>query len=387
MKIIQIGSFPQDSQNIKGGVEASIYGLAQIQAEKHKVFILDFPRYEIKYDKVENHNNLDIYRFRLPFRNNISALLRIKDYFKLIKQLNPDVCHLHGSSPFVLFLYKFLKYRHIKCVLTIHGLVHIEKKKQLKTRFKAKLYIQYLFQSWAEFKLLNLADHVIVDTDYVKRAIENYFRSNKISHLPELHVVPQGINEAYYHIIHDDKKPELILLAVGAFVERKGHHKLIEAFVKLTKEHEQVKLKIAGALTNQEYYKNLNNMINHYDLYKKVELISNIGFKKLLQLYADASIFVLYTAEESQGIVFGEAMASGLPIVSTKVGGVPDVVKDGVNGYLIEYEKMHHFVLSIKQLILDPNKSKEITENNLKDSERYSWNSIEIVIEKIYSKL
>ena len=58
MKIIQIGSFPIDASSIKGGVEASVYGLTIEQAKNHQLFVIDTPRREIDKDFTEEINGI-----------------------------------------------------------------------------------------------------------------------------------------------------------------------------------------------------------------------------------------------------------------------------------------------------------------------------------------
>jgi hypothetical protein len=73
MRIIQIGPYPIDERKILGGVQTSVYGLSKIQKREHQVFILDFPRKNIKIDEVELINGVTVYRFS-SFKNKIQLL-------------------------------------------------------------------------------------------------------------------------------------------------------------------------------------------------------------------------------------------------------------------------------------------------------------------------
>ena len=68
-----------------------------------------------------------------------------------------------------------------------------------------------------------------------------------------------------------------------------------------------------------------------------IQLETNVSQKDLFVAYQGAKLFVLHSQEESQGIVFAEAMATGLPVVATNVGGIPYVVENGKTGLLCKY--------------------------------------------------
>ena len=97
-----------------------------------------------------------------------------------------------------------------------------------------------------------------------------------------------------------------------------------------------------------------------------------------------ADIFVLHSEEESQGIVFAEAMAVGLPIVATNVGGVPDVVKKGRNGLLSNYSDVDAFANDIVLLLQNETLKAQMSLHNKADASNYNWSVITNRILKIY---
>jgi glycosyltransferase involved in cell wall biosynthesis len=77
-----------------------------------------------------------------------------------------------------------------------------------------------------------------------------------------------------------------------------------------------------------------------------------------------SSVFVLPTLSESFGIVNLEAMASGLPIVATKVGGLPDIIKSGENGFLVEPKNPEAVAEKILLVLRDDALRERISKNN-----------------------
>ena len=94
MNIVQIGIYPQDFDNIKGGVEASIYGLSHELSKSNFVTVLDIPRNTIEKDYVEKDYNIDVLRFSSTGKKNYTANKRTNDYLNIIKEINPDICQI-----------------------------------------------------------------------------------------------------------------------------------------------------------------------------------------------------------------------------------------------------------------------------------------------------
>lgn len=384
MKIIQIGSFPLDSQHIKGGVEASVYGLSQALIQLgHQVTVLDLPRKQSFSQVDEKIEGVEVQRFRIKGAN-IFSFIRIPAYLISIKKLKTEVCHIHSSSLFCFLLYLILTLQKKKILVTIHGLAHIEKKNQLQQRKSLSNYFKYFYQSTIEFIFLSLCHSIIVDTEYVKKQIENWRRTGKIWRMPVCHVIPQGIDPLYFDI---ERSPVgCKLLSVGAFNKRKGHLLLIKAMAEVVQRFPDCILTIAGVSNQSSYLEAMRNEIDLEGLRKHVFLYPNTAFDELLALYMQASIFGLHSEEESQGIVLCEAMAMGLPVVSTKSGGIPYVVEDGKNGLLSDYGNYRDFANHIVSLLEDENKRISMSMINRTEALKYDWLHIAEEIYSLYKK-
>lgn len=377
MTIVQIGPYPIDPSLIKGGVEASVYGLSKEQSKHHRVFVIDIPRGD-KQDKIENDSGLAVYRFHNPGTHNKDSVKRVKDIMKVILDLNPTICHIHSTGIFSLALISALKEHSIPVLLTVHGLARIEKMNTLRKHFSLKALYQLIYQGQCERKVLSNQKVIIVDTEYVAKAIAgfNYRRT------PEMIVIPQGIDERFFGL--NSSSASRTILSVGSISRRKGHLQLIRAFAIAAKNIQDIRLVICGVLADKEYIGEMEKCIDSLQCRDRISLNPDIPREDLLRYYSDSHIFALHSQEESQGIVFAEAMAAGLPVVATRVGGVPYVITDGETGYLSEYDDIESFSSSLIKVMEDDSTWNTLSANCRKAASAYSWAKIAESIEMVY---
>lgn len=401
MKIIQIGPYPLSPDCIHGGVEASVYGLVKeltnecltvnderltirestqpstLNAKRHVIDVFDLPRIGEK-DRVERFGNLTIHRYANPGTHNKDAVLRLSEMVRDIVALSSEVCHIHGTGAISKKIYFALQRYGIKTIVTVHGLLHEEKKQAFERKPSFKALYQLYVQTRNERELLNAVPRIIVDTAYV----EDKLRSYGLRHVPQMHVIPQGIDEIYYGIRCNPKSN--VLLCVGAIAPRKGHTYTIDMFNRLRERGVNARLRIIGSLADQAYYNLLQQKIADSPYKADIMLDVNLPREELLRAYAAAKLFVLHSREESQGIVFAEAMATGLPVVATRVGGIPYVVADQKSGMLCTYGDVEAMAGMVEQLMTDETKWQQYSDSARLIAKDYRWYGIAKRIINLY---
>lgn len=127
-----------------------------------------------------------------------------------------------------------------------------------------------------------------------------------------------------------------VVLSVGRWAanERyKGADLLIQTVAGLASEFPDIQLVLAGP---GDDLPRLRNMVNAADQQRRIHFFPELSRQELAGCYAEADVFALPSTGEGFGLVFLEAMAFGKPVIGTRIGGIPDVVEDGVEGLLIE---------------------------------------------------
>lgn len=142
-----------------------------------------------------------------------------------------------------------------------------------------------------------------------------------------------------------------LILSVGIQVPRKGHDVLLEALAKIA--HLAWQAVIVGSVIDEPYADGLVRIRDDRGLGDRVHLAGHVPDDELARLYSNASIFALATRFEGYGMVFGEAMAHGLPIVSCRTGAVSDTVADGA-GVLVDPDDSDQFASALARVLEEP---------------------------------
>lgn len=157
-----------------------------------------------------------------------------------------------------------------------------------------------------------------------------------------------------------------IVLYAGQLIERKGIKYLLKAHKKLNNIHDVGLVIVGNGNQKSELVEWIKiNKVNYVHIFDFVQKDTIPYF------YAVADIFVLPSTEEVWGLVLNEAMACGLPVVSTnKVGASVDLIQNGINGFVVEPKNEAQLCESINKIIMDPilmNRMGTFSKNIIKD--------------------
>lgn len=224
------------------------------------------------------------------------------------------------------------------------------------------------------------ADHIIYSSEWSANGAINKYGVDK----DKISIIrfPSPLDDEYEGSKEVDKE-EIHLLFVGVDWKRKGADVAIECVTelnKIDKNHKYI-LDVVGLQSEKEY----DNVVFHGKLYR-----SNPEQKrKLIDLYKNSKFFILPTKADCSPVVMAESYQYGLPFISTRTGGVADLVIDGETGFLFDVEDRGNlYAQRIAELVNNKEEYKRVSENCRRRYEQYhsreSWRrDFSLIIEKL----
>lgn len=191
--------------------------------------------------------------------------------------------------------------------------------------------------------VLSNADAVKFVSEELGNDVEKYFNSSFRKKACFFDFVPTDIFTP-----RPPSDPPYIFTAGYPF-NRKGVDILIQAFNQITTEHPELTLKIIGFCEDLTPYKELAGDN------KRIEFHKPLKYDEIVPVFENSLFFVLASRSEGMGRVLIEAMASGKPLIGSKVGGIPSLVKDGINGFLFDSENIEMLADRMRSLLNDRN--------------------------------
>jgi glycosyltransferase involved in cell wall biosynthesis len=201
----------------------------------------------------------------------------------------------------------------------------------------------------------------------------------------KFHILPNGIFvDEFKPSIKQSNNVNSYILYLGRLREDKGIDILIQAFSAVNEIFPDVRLKIAGEGREK---KNLMTLADKLGLGHSIEFLGIIRGSEKIQLLQDALLLVCPSRKEAFGIVNLEAFASGIPVVASRVGGIPDIVEDGVNGFLVDPDNPQHLADKIILLLSNTILRNDLSKNALKKASYYDWSHIAQEYIQIYHEI
>jgi len=319
-----------------------------------------------------------------PFRPKLKVSFLPKSaVVKLFNEIKPDLVHIQDPTSISSQVLKLCKRHRVPVVATNH--------------FSFQYVLSYL--PWLKpfhpiigqmlenylFKFYNKCDFLTFPTETIRQQFINQkLRTQSIA-------ISNGVNlENFFPSYNYDEirlKYHLplnpIVIHVGRLDQDKSANVIIKAFHKVHPDHRAHLVMIGDG----NDLKKLKKLTEKLGIERSVTFTGFIGHSELPQLYQMSAAFVTASTIETQGIVALEAMASGLPLVVPKAGALPELVKDGQNGYLFkpgDYEMMGK---KLSKILEDTERAKAMGEKSLEMVEIHEVQKCYDQFEGIYKQL
>lgn len=309
-------------------------------------------------------------------RNSKNMLQHIKTYHQLELLLEKRKYNfIHCHTPIASTITRLVAHKNdIKVIYTAHGF-HF---------FKGAPIQNWILYYPVERFLSRYTDVLLtINKEDYNRA--KTFRAKKIEYIPGVGIDIGKFKNCKVDV--EKKKEELgipkyakVLLSVGELNKNKNHIVVIKALSKLKRKN--IYYLICGKGKEDIYLKKIAKQLGIGEQVILTGFIQNIE-----EIYHIADIFIFPSKREGLGLAAVEAMASGLPLVTSNVHGINDYSINGISGYKVNPTDIDGFYRTIKYLLEKEKLCDDIKENNKKNAENFSGFIVQNKMKKIYKDM
>jgi len=266
---------------------------------------------------------------------------------RIIEEESVDICHFHNPSPSLWGIVSLkLSGKRIPVVRTEHSPFNKE---------TLPLYLKAAYPF-----IIRNTDRTICVSDNVRASFLRSFPRFREQFI----TIHNGIRTGDFDEVKDRGKCRLelgiptdvpVIGTVGRLVPAKNHKLLIRAFKRLADAPGEPHLAIAGSGPGKEEILRLSKKLSIEERVHVLENIEDIG-----KVYGAIDVFVLSSDTEGLSLAMLEAMCSGVPVVTTDAGGAPEIIEDGVNGFIVPRGDEESLASRIAELLQNYDLRKEM---------------------------
>ncbi|MBQ6009338.1 MAG: glycosyltransferase family 4 protein [Kiritimatiellae bacterium] len=321
--------------------------------------------------------------------------------FRAVRDFRPDVIHIHAGGRLACAAVKLARRLGVPCVMSLHGGAAAvpaselaEMLKPLKGKFPYGGILDRMFGM--RFDPLARVNAIICISHEEERLLKEKYPSRIVRYLPngvdvemkrqECRFPEEGPRLGEAALLPLRERPSINVLCVSRIDYQKNQLALVD----LLAARPACRLTLVGPLTAQWYADKIKARVQELGVGDRITLIPGLppGSAELEAAFAAADVFVLPSVHEPFGIVALEAMARGIPLIASNVGGLPDFVQDGKNGILFDPSAPNGLVDAFDRLVaLPPARVGQMLKDARATVEGYAWPNVIARLMDIYDEV
>lgn len=289
--------------------------------------------------------------------------------FNLHSYISDDIKCINPHYP-TLNIINFILYKNIgfytgKIILSFHGtdIILIKKTGGM--------------EKWLWFYIFKHVDNMVCCSQKLADELIGYINNPVIT--CKISVIHNGIDEKTMNsqfIESNSLSKEInktdFILSIGTFTKIKGQDVLIHAFAKLKAVKNPIKLILIGR--NDDALLECRILAQRLNCVDRIIFIENLEHKEVLNYLQKAKVFCLPSRYESFGIVLLEAGFYSCPVIASNVGGIPEIIEDGYDGFLVHPENIDELADKLDVLLNDRELAQQLgTRLRKKVIKRFTW--------------
>jgi glycosyltransferase involved in cell wall biosynthesis len=347
MRIVLASQFPRNLESPHGGVEAVLSNLVPTMAKISPDLEINVVTYdnEISQNEIQEYTGFKVHRLPRTRKNELMQAWKasadgLLDY---VMKMNPDVVHAHDS--YGLSLAGKID---VPNIMTIHGFIHEDTKLSTKSysSIRSIIWRYYETHAWSVHK------HIISISPYVRE------RVSRVSNTT-IYDIDNPISDIFFNI---RRKVTKSIFSAAIICPRKNTLILVEAANLLAKRGVEFSMVLAGKIVDKGYGEKVKQKIQEYNLQEKVILIGSVPRERIIEELSKASVFALISYEENSPMCIEEAMAAGVPVVTSNRCGMPYMVRNHESGYLVDPDNADEVAKRLSLLLNDVERNKSMGE-------------------------
>ena len=352
-----------------GGIANHIYNLARAMRQLgHDCRVLHLTTNR-RLPTRETINGLPVLRFKLPPYERIKRFTAIPvagSVLAFLRRFRPDVVHWHELSNAWLMLRALVR-APVK-VVTIHSARFIRHSRHAMGRFSNRLQLAF-------------ADAVFVPSDELRNVVL------PLAPHKGVHPVSNGVDVEVFkpHSGKGKVSGGGMVLCPRRLVPKNGVEFLVEAAPRIVERFPQARIVFAGS---GRLLEKLQTRVEELGLKGTVEFLGHVPYAEMPRQYRQAAVVVMPSLVEATSLACLEAMASGCAVVATRVGGLAELIEDGVDGLLVEPKNPQQIADAVCKLLQDADLRQRLALNARKKVvDRYSWKRQAEKVVTVYERL
>lgn len=354
------------------GIGNYVYNLSMKLTEKgHKITVIT--RGSSKTEK-QSTNGVEVIKAPFfpvyPFHVQVHGMFVNKIFASIESSF--DILHIHTPlSPLIK--------THLPIITTVHTPMLTDGRSIEKTNLRSgKLHAKFISYP-LEIKLFKRSDLITAVANSVAHELEEYGLNSK-----DVIVVGNGVDESLF-VPSQNQTKERYILYTGRLSYRKGLFDFIECGMILCSKYPDIKFKLTGKGPLKD---KLMSIVAESGYEDRFEFLGHVNKSRLVELYQNATIYVLPSHYEGLPTTLLEAMSCGSPVVATAVSGTLDVIESGKNGILIPPKSPDKMSEAVSMLLNNEQMRKDLgTAARKRIEEKFTWTTIADKILECYKSI
>ncbi len=361
-----------------------MYGLASQMAASPGIFLSVATTYSGRELLVYDIEGIRYYL--LPSKKRLSYDKTLESIWKEVCcDFKPDAVHIHGTE-YPVGLACMRACSNLRYVVSIQGLVGIYSRyyyagmsvKDILTNITLRDIIRG-DTIWAGKK--NFAKRGDFEKEYIHKTSHiigrtswDYAHTKSINSAVTYNFCNESLRSGFYTTPKWDinQKTNYTIFLSQAGYPIKGLHQVIKAAGLLKSDFPNISLRVAGGdITKYDTWKNklklsgygkyIKGLISDLALQDNIEFLGSLNEERMIKEYLKANVFICPSSIENSPNSLGEAQLLGVPCIASYVGGVPDMVTEGVSGLMYRFEEVEMLAQNIRNIFIDNDLSKRLS--------------------------